>query len=323
MTALAAPAYDLTFGEVDDDWTWPAKPPLPRASTSGSYGYGVTVIGKGFEWNPTADKDDDKHSWPYQEVRPASSNTSTPTQSFIEPDLPARFLIPSNRPPPQRAHTSSVAIHRTSPVGYNHISPMIATPRARPPGGAIFTTSPIQSPMSSRPTSPSLSTRSPLVMSPNISRPTTPRPRRRSSQQRVSLIAGRLSLLPASDPPARPDAPQRLIRSGSARSFLSVASSAGPPTPNELREEFLTGRTVSEFVIEREIGRGAYGLVKRAREMEEDGTMGVGSSPYHSCSLFSPFLCAFNSLLSSSNRSSRPVSSPIAGRGIPSMVPSL
>lgn len=33
-------------------------------------------------------------------------------------------------------------------------------------------------------------------------------------------------------------------------------------------------RSISEFVIEGEIGRGAYGLVKRAREMNLDGTLG-------------------------------------------------
>jgi serine/threonine protein kinase len=33
-------------------------------------------------------------------------------------------------------------------------------------------------------------------------------------------------------------------------------------------------RKISEFVIEKEIGRGAYGLVKRAREIQEDGSLG-------------------------------------------------
>jgi serine/threonine protein kinase len=88
----------------------------------------------------------------------------------------------------------------------------------------------------------------------------------------VSLIAGRLALIP-NEPPANPEVPQRLVRSGSVRSFLSVASSAGPPTPDE-EQDFSTGKSLSEFVIEREIGRGAYGLVKRAREMDENGQCG-------------------------------------------------
>ena len=48
----------------------------------------------------------------------------------------------------------------------------------------------------------------------------------------------------------------------------------GPPDTSE-KETFLGGRSISEFVIEGDVGRGAYGLVKRAREMNLDGTMGV------------------------------------------------
>ncbi|KAL1951995.1 hypothetical protein VTO73DRAFT_1144 [Trametes versicolor] len=97
--------------------------------------------------------------------------------------------------------------------------------------------------------------------------------RRRSSQQRVSLIAGRVSIAPIEPPSPLPSGPQRLVRTNSAASYLSVASSAGPPTPDE-KTHALGERSISEFVVEREIGRGAYGLVKRAREMMEDGTMG-------------------------------------------------
>jgi serine/threonine protein kinase len=98
-------------------------------------------------------------------------------------------------------------------------------------------------------------------------------PRRRSSQQRVSLIAGRVSIA-QDEPPSPPPAPTRLVRSNSAASFLSVAS-VGAPTPNSEPNVFLTERSISEFVIEGEIGRGAYGLVKRAKEMQADGTCGV------------------------------------------------
>jgi protein-serine/threonine kinase len=294
MTALAAPAvYDLTFGEVDEpDWSWPApanpRPAFARASTS--YGYGVTVIGGGFEWEDPADKDEDE-----DDVVAAPAAPPPPPAVPVQRDSPgassgssSRTLTPSGellaglsriRPPPLRTQTTSHILARrgTQPL------PMIAAPRARHPGQTtMFTTSPLASPISSRPASPSPGlprngSSASLIRSPTGTRPTTPRPRRRSSQQRVSLIAGRLSLLPVSDPAPRPDAPQRLVRSGSARSFLSVAASVGPPTPGELRDEFLTGRSLSEFVVEREIGRGAYGLVKRAREMNEDGTMGVSA----------------------------------------------
>jgi hypothetical protein len=43
----------------------------------------------------------------------------------------------------------------------------------------------------------------------------------------------------------------------------------------------LSERSISEFVIEKEIGRGAYGLVKRAREMQLDGSLGVRHQIVH------------------------------------------
>ncbi|KAJ8495868.1 hypothetical protein ONZ51_g1467 [Trametes cubensis] len=97
--------------------------------------------------------------------------------------------------------------------------------------------------------------------------------RRRSSQQRVSLIAGRVSIAPIEPPSPLPSGPQRLVRTNSAASYLSVASSTGPPTPGE-KSKTVGERSISEFVIEREVGRGAYGLVKRAREMMDDGSLG-------------------------------------------------
>ena len=98
--------------------------------------------------------------------------------------------------------------------------------------------------------------------------------RRRSSQQRVSLVAGRVSIAPVEPPSPYPTGPQKLVRTNSAASYLSVASSTGPPTPGE-KPRSVADRSIAEFVIEREIGRGAYGLVKRAREMMDDGSLGV------------------------------------------------
>ena len=90
--------------------------------------------------------------------------------------------------------------------------------------------------------------------------PSTPRPRRRSSQQRVSLIAGRVSIAPLESPV--------LHRADSASSFLSVASTR-PPSPT--KSSFLGDHSISDYEIEADIGRGAYGLVKRAREIGKDG----------------------------------------------------
>ena len=69
-----------------------------------------------------------------------------------------------------------------------------------------------------------------------------------------------------------------LKRFGSQSSFLSSVSST-EATPATERDSFLGEKHISEFVIQGEIGRGAYGLVKRAREMNVDGTMGVRTLP--------------------------------------------
>jgi hypothetical protein len=53
------------------------------------------------------------------------------------------------------------------------------------------------------------------------------------------------------------------------------AASTRPPSPTSEGQSFLGGRNISDYEIEGEIGRGAYGLVKRAREVLEDGSLGV------------------------------------------------
>ncbi|KAG6842616.1 hypothetical protein C0991_000142 [Blastosporella zonata] len=135
----------------------------------------------------------------------------------------------------------------------------------------------VASPIQSRPTSPRPPSSIGSARHPPPPRsPSSPRPRRRSSRQRVSLIAGRVSILPIepSSPPAL--LPQSLRRSNSSGSFLSVAESTRPPSPNpdSQREPFLAGLSISDFIIEGEIGRGAYGLVKRARQVRADGSTG-------------------------------------------------
>jgi hypothetical protein len=71
-------------------------------------------------------------------------------------------------------------------------------------------------------------------------------------------------------------APQKLIRSGSTPSLLSLDTSTHPPTPSSsIVAQTSNERSISEFVIQGELGRGAYGLVKKAREMKPDGKLGV------------------------------------------------
>jgi hypothetical protein len=84
-----------------------------------------------------------------------------------------------------------------------------------------------------------------------------------------------VSIEPPSPPPAdkKPSIPiPRLSRFGSTSSFISVQSAAAP---DESSESFLGGRSIDEFEIEEEIGRGAYGLVRRAREIMPDGSLSV------------------------------------------------
>ncbi|KAI0793461.1 kinase-like domain-containing protein [Abortiporus biennis] len=267
---LAAPAVDLTFD--DDDWIAPqTSPKLYRAASVGN-SWGVTSIGRGFDWKT---KDEEQQDY----VPPEDPTRETETR------LPNREALSSL----QKTRNSLVSAPVITKTGTAIQPPIITTisptvPVPVPSGSGSFISgplshSPLQSPSSSpRPLSPahistSLPSRSSVPSRPSSpSASPTPRPRRRSSQQRVSLIAGRVSILPIEPPSPPPTTPQKLVRANSNASFLSVASSTGPPTPNS--EHHAGERSISEFVIEREIGRGAYGLVKRAREMGEDGKLG-------------------------------------------------
>ncbi|TCD71486.1 hypothetical protein EIP91_008866 [Steccherinum ochraceum] len=275
---LAAPSVDISFD--DDDWIAPqTSPKLYRAASVGN-SWRVTSIGRGFDWDQD-EQDFVDHSKPPPTARHAEPPTLSPKDTAPVGSLQRTRHAWHSSPSIQKSSTSNL--------------PPVATASSSLPGvtkSGSFVASPVcRSPMSSRPGSPrphspagfnanSLSSsRASLMMSvpssPTSSRASPmPRPRRRSSQQRVSLIAGRVSILPIEPPSPPPTAPQKLVRANSAASFLSVASSAGPPTPNEEEIPSSTERSISEFVVEREIGRGAYGLVKRAREMNVDGTLG-------------------------------------------------
>jgi hypothetical protein len=85
------------------------------------------------------------------------------------------------------------------------------------------------------------------------------------------------------EPPASPDMiPPSLSRAGSTRSLISSATDAQPP-PLHNSQSFLGERNISEFVIEKEIGRGAYGLVKLAREIQNDSSLGVRNLLFRLC----------------------------------------
>ncbi|KAK7058922.1 serine/threonine protein kinase [Paramarasmius palmivorus] len=161
---------------------------------------------------------------------------------------------PSPKPPPDSPIEASITRKPASPMRL-----VTNTLTAEP---AFY-----MSPSQSRSPSPSIPQQRPTI----VRSPSTPRPRRRSSQQRVSLIAGRVSIAP-SESSSPTIMPPSLQRAGSASSFLSVAASTRAPSPT--KESFLGTRTIDDFHIDGDIGRGAYGLVKRGREKLKDGSLG-------------------------------------------------
>ena len=86
-----------------------------------------------------------------------------------------------------------------------------------------------------------------------------------------------VSIIPLESPSPSSLLPQSLRRSDSSGSFVSATASTRAPSPAAEKESFLGEKSVSDFHIEEEIGRGAYGLVKRGREIRPDGSLGVSS----------------------------------------------
>ena len=264
---LTAPAaVDITF----DDDTWGASPVkiAYNRAVSVANSWGVTSIGRGFNW--ASEEEEGPNRLSDAQGDPKLDDTPLPTQSFIRPRSPAYAVAFS-------ASSNSGTLYPATILTPSTLG--LSKPTSRFTSDPL-TLSPTQSPsLSSRPLTPT----SPSFNSPNINAPsrpvrtpTTPRPRRRSSQQRVSLIAGRLSIAPIEPPSPPPVAPQKLIRSGSTPSLLSLDTSTRPPTPtSSIVAQTSNERSISEFVIQGEIGRGAYGLVKKAREMKQDGKLGV------------------------------------------------
>jgi len=222
---LSTSSVGFTFD--DDDWIPPHPPRLYRTASVGSWG--VTSIGRGFDWDK---KSEQRLAIAHEEEKENNEPSTDP-----EPAVPHG-----------RKHHHS----------FQDKSPVI---------NLVMTSSPQSMPQSScRPPTPSV---------PPLSRsPSSPRPRRRSSQQRVSLIAGRVSIAPIEPPSPPPMLSDNLRRTPSSASILSNTSTRAP-SPSSENQSFLGGRNISEYLIEGEIGRGAYGLVKRAREISSDGSLGV------------------------------------------------
>lgn len=276
---LAAPPIDITFDE-DSEWMpSPAKTRLFRTASVGN-SWGVTSIGGGYRWSNKQEEQASQGTHK-SEDEPVSHG------SFIENQ--STSVASSKAAGPQgtsftTSNGSTLKLDTSFPDDNVHVGAITSEPQS---SDSVLSRSPLSSSAVSLTSYTTTPENEPSSSRPTMSRASTaPRPRRRSSQQRVSLIAGRLSMV-SIDPPPEPDlASPKLHRFGSQSSFLSAAS-ATPPSPSMDRESFLGGRSISEFVIEGELGRGAYGLVKRAREMKDDGQMGVSdmASRCYNCNL--------------------------------------
>ena len=278
---LSAPTVDLTV-DSDDDWVAEAPSRLYRAASVGN-SWGVTSMGRGFDW----EKKGDEAELPRNETE----SLHPPKLGRSKSDRDADALAATKR----RNRLSQNSIKPTRPISIISPARPMTPPSKKPPTPLILTNcfsaepasfGPDQSrPASPRPLTPGNvhNTSSFQVNAPPGSRsPTSCRPRRRSSQQRVSLVAGRVLIVPV-EPPASPDMiPPSLSRAGSTRSLISSATDAQPP-PLHNSQSFLGERNISEFVIEKEIGRGAYGLVKLAREIQSDSSLGVRNLLYRLC----------------------------------------
>ncbi|KAF5390223.1 hypothetical protein D9757_002883 [Collybiopsis confluens] len=261
---LSTPQLDLAFDSLDDRTTpqLPSRINLHRSTSSASSvsSWGVTSIGRGFEW----DENDEGNS----KIKSAPLRKSDRMAFDLNSD--------EDEEKPRKA--SAASANGTVMRSVTNVTPITTTPTLLSPG---LTSEPFyMSPSQSRSASPIMHSPGPSSSLPRPSPPirtsSTPRPRRRSSQQRVSLVAGRVMIAPRDTPTQPSFEPQflnGLQRADSNSSFLSAAASTRAPSPSQ-QESFLGNRHISEYEIECEIGRGAYGLVKRAREKRSDGSLG-------------------------------------------------
>lgn len=260
---LSQAPVDISFDTPDDDWV--ADPPKHRLYRAASVGnsWGVTSIGRGFDWEKGSDD--------------TESSPSEYHGSFLDP-LPTRHERSKSDYDAARRR-NLVAQQNAHKLSRPHLSPPQSSPQFPSLPNPIHALRNIltenlsvepssMTPDHSRPGSPRVAG----AMTPGgtfrqmsgTTSPSRPRSSRRSSQARVSLVAGRVLVAPI-------DAPSPIelqLQPGTATNGPIKA----PPLTHS--KSFLGERKISEFSIEKEIGRGAYGLVKRAREIQADGSLG-------------------------------------------------
>lgn len=239
---LSTPTYKLAFDDYEPDWTAPQNQPPKLYRSSSTRSWGVTSIGRGFDWDE--EKNDTVNLNEASNTSGRLHNRYKPSDARKQPPFPSPSPI-ITLSPKQMSFPFPVTDSRSQPHS-----------RAASPTSARSIRSGAASPV-----------------------PGSPRPRRRSSQQRVSLVAGRVSIAPVEPPSPPPLLPQSLRRTPSSGSVLSTAASTRAPSPSPDFQSYLGGRSITEFEIEGEVGRGAYGLVKRGREIMADGSLGVSRQP--------------------------------------------
>jgi protein-serine/threonine kinase len=254
---LSAPAVDLAFG----DGEWPQQPITARFSASvGSWE--VTSIGRGFNWSKNDEDVKQSPKEPPNHIAKLEALSQYPHDFPLQPNT-----SDGSSAKQQHSFIETPKINFTPTPSFR---PVLIMPSATQAEGLI-----VQSPMRSRPPSPIVTNQS-MAVRPQLPRsPSSPRPRRRSSQQRVSLVAGRVMIIDQTLAPQL----QPLRRSNSSSSAISTAQSTRAPSPSTEEQSFLGEKQITDFTLESEIGRGAYGLVNRGREIHKDGTLGVRIGP--------------------------------------------
>ena len=275
-----------TSDDAGGEGDWMAPDPVfvvQRAVSVGSKQYGFTSLGRGFNWLGKEEEESNRirrlSRSRSRSRQPLQDTRVTEDASVISPSAPSILGEPLQFEPEPRLSNSADGLTSLAPSAEPSNSTRFVTPRT---ASKDVEHSPLSvSPQSSSRASNgrSITPPSPPSTRPLISHsPTVPRPpsRRRSSHKRVSLVAGRVRVI--EDMPALSiDLPLQLARTNSQSSFLSVAASTRPPSPlhDQEPDHFLGNHCISDYVIEGEAGRGAYGMVKRAREKYPDGKKGV------------------------------------------------
>ncbi|KAF8760923.1 kinase-like protein [Rhizoctonia solani] len=263
---------------------------LSRASSVGN-SYGITGIGRGFDWKWGNESDDDdeeeeeKKAPVIPEIRdesehptpPATQKNGLPTESQTNlvntPQaavlgLSLNGLLNGPSPP---AGPRSAGLQR----GFSYSG--ASTPAEFSPFHSPRVRSPNLSPSSSYANLPGALS-SPQLAAARLNSPRVTRSRSNQSR-RVSVVSGRqipVARMPSPPPdpsPVPPPLAPRLSRLASTTSFISIASTAAtaPPSPgSDGHNHYIGGRSIDNFMILGEAGRGAYGMVKRAREFKID-----------------------------------------------------